>query len=283
MKKTFLLAIVLLAAFAVKAQQQVQFKIKLQPNRIYKITGGINLNATANLSGDPEALNKLKQQGMTQPLNMVMTLEMAGTGKTGAINAEKKFPINYQYEPAKISGNLNGKELPIPAKKTGVSVQGFVDENGKITLDSLNNQKLNDSVTRAMAMKMMSTIQSKISFPDKPMKVGDSFTQSVPFNIPAGGSNLDINVSITYKLINIQGNTANFDLIQAVDMKLDVKGAKINISGTGTGKLVYDIGENYPTTMTGDMTMKFNLDTEKLKALGTIVYKTNASYVVSHQ
>ena len=106
--------------------------------------------------------------------------------------------------------------------------------------------------------KMVQSFQNNLKFPDKPMKIGDTFEQDMPFNIPGMGSDMKIGAKVSYKLISISGGKANFNI--TYNMNMDMAAGKsipaaMHMTGGGAGTMEYDIATNYPTHYVQNMDM----------------------------
>ena len=135
-----------------------------------------------------------------------------------------------------------------------------------MSLDSVAGIKANDSVKVAL-MKMIKNIQGNIEFPDKAMKVGDTFVQTIPMDIPILGANAKIIGKTTYKLIGIQDNKAYFDINMVMTMDMAGKGMTMDVTGGGDGKMVFDTINGYPTTVQNNMKMIYSFAMPQAKSM----------------
>ncbi|HVW16522.1 MAG TPA: hypothetical protein VHB54_22005 [Mucilaginibacter sp.] len=285
MKKLSLLALVCLAFIHINAQDGVTFKIKYLPNKTYQSSAKMTMKINATVSGDQQILDKLKSQGITQPVNLSVDMEFNGVMKTGSPNADNSYPVHLDYKVDNLSVMLGDKQVPIPAKvtETDFKAVGTIDANGKIQIDSVAGKKANDTTQRKM-QQMMDMVQKKINFPDKVLKPGDSFTQTMPLNIPigkTGANNMQMNFSITYTLTSISGDNANFDMKPDFNLTLAVKDANITMSGTGPGKMVYSIGNNFPVSKTGNFNMKLKVTSDKVNVDGDAVITSSFTTAIN--
>lgn len=273
MKKLFLYAALCLTLTQVKAQQGVVFKIKYQPNKNYQLDAKIGVKANVTLTGDQDLIDKLKSQGITQPVMADANIGYGGTMKTGTLAADNSFPIAINMKLNDVSLQANGNQVPIPPKATEKSFKayGHVSSDNHFRVDSADGKRVNDSTEKKM-QKMLDFVQNQIKFPEKPMKPGDSFTQSVPINVPVGGkeNNLKIDASVTYKLIKIEDGKAYFDLTNNVNVNFQMKQINAAITGTGAGKMVYSIKDNYPVSKDATINLKIKLTSDKINADGKI-------------
>jgi hypothetical protein len=285
MKKIYFLALLCLP-FALKAQQGVVFKIKYQPDRNYTMNVSMGMKMTANVTGDSAVINKLKSSGITSPVNVDFELGMGGTMKSGHAGADNSFPLVMDYKINNLTVSANGNQAPIPpsVSEKDIRMVAHVSHDGVIMIDSANGKRTDDT-TREKMKQMMGLFQKQIQFPDKPMKPGDSFTQSSPMTIPLGtkvGGDIKINYSVTYKLNNIADGKAYFDILPTFSMDFSIQNkVSVNMSGTGTGKMVYSIKDNYPLSNQGTFNMKLKVNAGKVNVDGDAVITANSTSTIN--
>jgi hypothetical protein len=283
MKKICLLIFMCLGCTQLWAQKAVLFKIKYLPNRNYQSNISVDMKVNATVTGDQQILDKLKEQGITQPVNANLSLALVGLMKTGTLAADKSIPVNMNYKISNISVRANGNQVPIPPKATekDIKLVGHISQDWKLMLDSANGKAVTDTAKQKM-QQMMNTLQNQIKFPDKPLKPGDSFTQGGPINIPVkDSSNVKINTGVTYKLIRIADGKAYFDLIPNFSLNVQVKNLSVEMSGTGTGTMVYSIKDNFPLSKEGNITMKVKVASPKVNVDGTAVVTSKYDCVIN--
>lgn len=93
----------------------------------------------------------------------------------------------------------------------------------------------------------------QLKFPDKEMKVGDTFTQEANLNtldMPDFGIDTDYPMQVTYKLIAAKDNLAFFDTTSEFNLNVikEVQGKTVNINGKANGS--------------GKIAVKFNINTD---------------------
>jgi len=253
--KKILYLFLLLSAVKLQAQQSATFKTSYLPNHTYD--GAINLKAVCNvnLSGNDTIIAKITAKGIPLPLNANLDMKMGMSTKTGPANADQSIPASMKISFDDLGVVLNGNKLPIPMDKfgQGISVAGRFDKDGVFQSDSVQETG-NDAVSQKLK-KMTDGFQKKIKFPDHPMKVGESFTQGLPFNMPITDSKLKIDAKTVYTLTNIADGFAYFDLKPSIDISIPIKGNTLTITGGGSGKMVYSLKDNFAT----DFSTTFNL------------------------
>ncbi|HEY9001755.1 MAG TPA: hypothetical protein VIM89_10410 [Mucilaginibacter sp.] len=284
MKKIFLLACMCLGFTQLWAQQGVVFKLKYLPNHNYQTNVSMEMKATATVTGDSLIINKLKEQGITQPVNANVSIALVGVMKTGALGADQSVPINMDYKITNLSVSANGNQVPIPPKATekDIKMSGHVTQDWKIKIDSADGKAVADSAQQKME-QMMNMMQKQIQFPDKPLKPGDSFTQGGPMNIPVGkeGNSVKVDMGITYKLTRIADGKAYFDMIPNFNMNLQIGKVSAVMSGTGTGNMVYSIKDSFPISKVGTVNIKLKVTSPKINVDGTAVATSKYDCVIN--
>ena len=282
MKKILIYSLLCLcAAKQLKGQESVLFKIKYSPDKNYNSKVSINMNCKANLAGDTAVINKFKSQGITQPLSVIMDMAMVGNIKTGTKGVDKNFPVKIDYNFDHLNMTLNGNEMPVPQDKLKAAtiIYGHAGTDGKLKADSING-KSKDTSEKAVT-QLLNSIQNKIIFPDHPMRVGDTFTQNLPLNLPIAGNTMDANSKAVYKLTNITDGVAYFDIQQSMDITIPVAGATIIMTGKGSGKLVYSIKDNFPTDYNSNINLKVTGEIKELRIDATAIMNMEYKYKIN--
>jgi hypothetical protein len=275
MKKLILFCFIsLLIVSQLKAQDAVSFRIKYLPNHTYETSGSVGLNFNVNLNGNPQMQEQLKKQGITQPLAIVGNLDKSFSITTGAIKADQSFPLVINTKGGSVNLTVNGKPIPAPPKMgNDTKMYGHVDGDGHLEMDSIAGKPMmGKAMTDSNAKKasqMMANFQQMIKFPDRPMKIGDTFTQGMPINIPMGGNNTAIDVKITYKLTRIADGNAYFDLDEHIDLDLMVKKATVKVTGNGKGTMVYAMKDNFPSSNNNAIQMKIEAKMDAMQVSGS--------------
>jgi len=285
MKKIVTYTLLLFSAIQLKAQQSATFKMKYLPDHKYTtdLTMGMDLNV--NMTGNQAIIDKLTAQGITLPLALKLNVNLNGDITSGKKAADNSFPLMINLALGDLSVNIGGNVMnPLKGKNIGVKVYAHDTPDGKIQADSsfVNDKK--DTAKTAMN-GVLTSMQKQIKFPDHPLKVGESFTQEVPMNLPMTGkmglSFTKTTVKTTYTLVSIAGGKANFDISQTMDLELTVKTAKATLTGDGTGKLVYGIADNYPLSLDDNLKMKLNVTAGTMVIDGSANLNINSKYTVN--
>lgn len=213
-----------------------------------------------DVSGDSAAVRKLKNEGQKFPMIMNMENNVGMDIKTAMPNAQNRIPAVTNIRIQDIKMTVNGQTTPLPnILKSQVMYGSYSPVGTTFVLDSLAGKKLGDTLTQKM-QKTFENYQSKIQFPNTPMKVGDTFTQDLPLNIPLISTPSDVKAKTIYTLRSIEGNKAFFDTKNNLDMALNLQGISMTVVGDGNGKMVYDITSNYATSITMNMNLNYTMN-----------------------
>ncbi|GEM_PF-485873 len=282
MKKLLLLILISTLFIRVNAQQNFIFKIKYIPNRHYTTIMQMDMNMDMDFKGDSAILEKIKASGTKVPMVMVSSTKMEMNIHTGALKPANTFPITFNYSnvASKISVNGDEKVSP-PSPIIGQTIYGEYSTEGKIQLDSISGKALDDELKQTLTAGIANLV-NQMKFPDKPMSIGETFNQEVPFSLPVAGINMSSTIKIIYKLISVDKSSAYFDTIQSMDFDVNTEKDGVKMigkgKGTGDGKLVYNLAQNFATEMTSnlgfDLTMNVSNITIIAKAKMVSVNKT---------
>jgi hypothetical protein len=261
-----IIAILLFIGVQANAQKEVLFKMQYLPKHNYSSTMKMDMNMEMNVSGDSSMVKQMKSSG--QPSQMLMQMQ-SGTKMdvtTSVVSPGGDIPLIMNVTTLSAKMKMNGKETDVPMPSTFQKMYGKFTREGKMSLDSVAGMKANDSVKVAMK-KMIKNIQGNIDFPNKTMKVGDTFVQTIPMDIPLLGSNAKIIGKTTYKLTGIQDNKAYFDINMVMTMDMTGKGMTMDVTGGGDGKMVFDTISGYPTTIQNNMKMIYSFAMPQVKSM----------------
>jgi len=227
------------------------------------------MNMEMNFSGDSAAIARIKAKGIKLPMMITKETRMAVNIKTGVLGSVNDFPIvlSLKDEISKKTVNDNdSNEAPDPL--IGQSIYGQCTADGKMRIDSISGKIIDDQTKNAISTSI-SKLLNQMQFPTNPMKIGDTFNQKEPFNLPIAGSNINMTIDIVYKLVSVEGNVAYFDLDESMDfdMSIEKNGTSMLIKGNGkgNGKLVYDIKGNYSIDRNSDLKVNYAMQLGKLQ------------------
>lgn len=251
MKKIAAFLLVSFITLSAAAQKTVTFKVAYKPNTVY--TQNMAQTATNNISykAPEDILGMLEAQGVKNPTiteNKTKSVSVTTTGKlTGG-----EIPLT-----TKMSLDAGTAEKIIP---DNTMLYGKVKQDGLPVFDSIRAPGMQKEIKDVFLKTVQATL-AQIIIPEQKVKVGQTFTLNTPLSIPVGPAMMNINDAATYKLIKVEGTKAYFDVSHIYIIDTDVSGQPIKGSGSGTGKLVHDLANNYILNQDITMSMQMGFDT----------------------
>ncbi|MGY0393295.1 hypothetical protein ACW5R3_12150 [Bizionia sp. KMM 8389] len=178
---------------------------------------------------------------------------------TQEIDDKGEFPAILEYGKMISKTTTNGETKSEEKPYSGMTILGKYDIGNKFKVDSI----IGNNVTQQFRNTLTTTlenIQQAIKFPEKPMKVGDTFNSVIPMTFPMEGMNpISVIINMEYILTEIVENKAFFDLKQTVSLDMSQEQINIIASGTGTGTSEFDIKENYLTKYKSELPMNMTI------------------------
>lgn len=260
MKKIPLLLLLLATQFSIaqnRSKNEFQFKIQYNPETKYDQIIDQSSHLEMKYSGDPEMIQTLKDRGLENPTISDNHSVIESVFKTGKLMDKTSFPLTIEFVK---SSNTNDKMI-IP---NGTIIYGKGSIDTMPTLDSIVSNGLSDELKKAILQTIQATF-TQINIPERTVKVGEVFSLDTPLSIPVAGMQLDMTIATTYKLLSIQNNVADFDVSQTYLMKMNTTKFPMTATGTGKGKLLYDVVHNFNLNYQMDMEMAANAKIEKIE------------------
>jgi hypothetical protein len=260
MKRIVLLSLFTLVFTQLKAQQTIVFKFKYLPNHNYASNITMHNNIELNFRGTEEELEKLKGEGVHNPMAIVGATSMDYNVKTSSYNKGQIFPVLISYTNVVNKQLMDGKELPLPKNDLiGRNIYGHSDLSGALSVDSVSGKSNNkDSLVNIVAT-ILKTINKQIKFPEKGIKIGELFTQDMPMNLPIMGNSVPVAMKITYKLTDVKDGIGYFDVGQTTTFSMTTERGPLDIKGKGTGKLQFSIKDSFPVHYESNTELNYNM------------------------
>ena len=236
MKKITLLFSAVLFSAVLQAQT-VNFKTSFKPNTTYTQTTSM--------------LNKMMVSYGAEPMEQEQNSTMTTLTTVGPL-ANNEMPVTVVL-------TMDEKQ-PGAAQINGTKVTGKVSPDAAPVFTAIEAPNLPEQA-KEMVMKMITEGATKGFLPAKQVKVGETFVQEMPMEIPIGpGQTIKLKDVITYKLDKVEGSKAYFSQNHVITLDMTVKGESMKGSGTGTGQIVYDMDNTYP--IQNDSTLEMNMGFE---------------------
>ena len=219
------------------AQTDILFKVELKPEKKYEQTIEQNSEMRIDYSGSAEVIQKLKEKGIQVNTTTVKSSKSQVVNATGKSRKDGHFPIRIEFVKTYSS---DGK----PAVADGTVIYGKALPGQMPTLDSISQADATDEYKRQM-LSAMQYLFSQISYPEKKLKIGESFIRETPLSMPISGVTISFNIITTYKLISIKNGQAYINITQEYTMNGLTTTIPIKAKGKGKGTLVYDIANQF--------------------------------------
>jgi hypothetical protein len=254
------------------AQKDVLFKAKFLPNKTYTTDMVNDMKMEMDFDVDLAKRKQMLDGGVKLPMQIDMLQEMSISTKTGALTADKSVPLAISYNKMGMTMKMQGKETKQPDQFVGMKIKAYATSDGKLEVDTIEGNTAEK--VKAAIIKTISELMNLIKFLDKGMKIGDEFAQEIPMVVPAGASTMNLLIKVNYILKEISGNQAKFDYTQTIALNLGINQANSSATGSGTGKMTFNIPEQYITDSTGDTKMNLTMNTSGMNAKLDILIKS---------
>jgi len=241
------------------AQKNVLFKAKFLPDKTYTTEIVNDMKMEMNFDVDSAKRKQMLDGGVKLPMHIDMLQEMSISTKTGALTADKRVPLTISYNKMGMTIKMQGKETKQPDQFVGMKIKAYATADGKLEVDTIEGNITAE--VKATMVKMISQMLKSVQFPDKTMKIGDTFTQEMPMVVPAGATAMNLIIKVNYTLKEIIGKQAMFDYTQNISLNLATSHDNSSAAGSGTGTMKYSISEQYITDTTSDLKMKLSITT----------------------
>jgi hypothetical protein len=201
MKQLYLFLLLLSICSYSQSNEVVTIKINYSPETKYVTEIKQMTSGEMKYIGPENVLQKLMERGVSNPTPIQMDSGFKTILKTGKLSKEGHFPLTMLI--VDDSGMFN---LPDDMVIYGHGVQSQFP-----ILDSIASDKLDYNFKKGF-LGGMQNIFSQLSFPEKSVKVGESFELDVPLNIPMAGKNIEMLIHCTYTLKKIAQEIAEYDV-----------------------------------------------------------------------
>jgi hypothetical protein len=248
MKKTILLILLTTSIVSCKSQEEIDFKVGYLPNYNYTLTQKqISENNVKYIASD-KILQNLKNNGVENPTITKDTSLLKSVSKTGSLKGNE-FPIYIELLES------NNPSLKSGSKFFGKSV------DGKTKIDSISSSTMTEEKKRTL-LPAMESMMNQIKYPNRKIKVGESFEQKSPMSIPIADVTIEIEINSIYTLRKVENGIGYFDLDQVYTIKSATKDYEMELDGTGKGKLEYNIEKEFFTKFYLEMEMDLKTELE---------------------
>jgi hypothetical protein len=178
---------------------------------------------------------------------------------TEKLDENGEIPATLEYGKIISTTTISGKSTSEEKSYSGMKILGKYNIENKFKVDTIIGENVSLQI-RNVLKTTLESVQQTIKFPEKPMKVGDTFNNEIPIKIPIEGMNpISIKIYMEYFLTEIKESKAFFNIKQIVRLDLSEDQFNIIASGTGTGTSEFDIKENYLTKYNSELPMNITI------------------------
>lgn len=250
MKKTILFILLTIPITSIKGQEEIIFKVGYLPNYNYTLTQKhISKNTVKYIASD-EMLENLKNNGIPNPTITKDTSFLKSIAKTGKPNGSE-FPIDIELLQS------NDPTLSRGTKFFGRSIDGVTK------IDSVFSATMTEEKKKTL-LYTMESMMNQINYPNREIKVGESFEQKNPFSMPIGDVIINMEIKSIYTLKRTENGIGHFDLDQIYTLKSANKDYQMELHGIGKGQITYDIEKQFFTKFALEMEMYLKTELERL-------------------
>lgn len=275
MKKYYVLILaVMLICCAKPPVDSLALKVLYHPETIYNYSSEQTLKTVITYSGKEKSLNELKKRGIQNPTMFNKKSTTTALIKTGKLNKDHNdFPIKVEY----VSEIINNGIKAEPVNATF---------HGKCAMDSIPvfDVAAANGLDKSSKMILLGSWQksfSQLPFSSQMLKVGEELVTRTPSSIPMEGSEIEMLVTTSYKLISIKNSIADFDISQQYALNPKLMDNSFQGTVKGQGHLQYDMEHSIVVNYTLDtemaLTKKLDSFEFHLKTNSHLLQKTSLS------
>ena len=233
----------------------VTFKAYFKPNKVYRTALTTLYETEVDISGNQDKIEKMKAGGAKFPQITSSYSEITNTATTGRFSDGVNVPTRIVYGNVTTHRKLNDMEIRDENSMSGLVIEGFYTIENKLVIDTMISDTMDEKAKKLFRSTLQSA-QQQIEFPENPMKKGGRFQQTLPMEIPIPGLRpVKVAITTSYKLADIKGNIATFDISQAVAIGISNEQTNVSVTGNGIGVSEFDVVNNIVTKRGTDLTI----------------------------
>lgn len=242
------------------AQKGTIFKHSFKPNSHY--TTGMDTRIQMTMKMDlPEDMKPEMPEEMGS-MKMDMDMFFGLSVKTGEKQAEN-IPFIMTYDSISSIFVNNGERMDVGEQQMNMFKDMVIKGhflNNEVEIDSISGMAATDEMKQSMESQMQG-IQMLLNFPEGPMMIGDTFSQTNINKVPTAAGEVGVEVRLIFKLEKVEGSLATFSTVEVYDFsKTSTDLVEINGNGAGTGILIFDIANQHIVNYDNKSTMDMNMD-----------------------
>jgi len=256
--KIRIISLLILIVFisSVIAQDSVKLKLNFRPDKIYSFTSDmvneINPGNKDASSGDQNAF----------PLNnTIIKQHLEEEVKCGSLKEDNTFGIVMTITKFDMKSILNGIETSnaSPFSLQGLQIEGICKPDNTIENVVIKGNNFPEQM-KSIFTTMLSEMMNKIKFPDKAIKVGDSFTQETPLALPIpNAGKMNMKIVNNYLLEKIENGEPVFKVKSKVELSNTENKSISSAIGEGEGVLIYNLTYQFYRVYDSEINMTMDI------------------------
>ena len=261
MKKLIFSIAIGLMCLSTFGQEGFKFELKIEPNTTYITQMETTTDGIMDFEVEDEAiLEQMKASGVETPMKMQQESSITLVSKTGDKNEDGSISAHMRYEKMSSQTTVNGEAMKMPNPTAGMQIIGKYNNEKIFEIDSIIGENVTEQM-RLILTQTMETVQKQIIFPEKPLKIGDTFDNEIPMSIPMQGMKpMNIIINSTYLLAEVSEEKAYFDVDQTITLDTEQAQMKMSASGSGKGICEYSTADNYLVSYTSELPIKMTME-----------------------
>ena len=258
-------AIVLLFTMLVcHGQDSLRFKVEFLPNRVYETQMKINSTSEMTFTADEETLRQLEESGIEMPVIMEQEIESSMIANNGSRDEDGNIPVMLSYNKTIVKSTVNGKATIEEKPSTEMDIFGRYNSDNQLEVDSIAGKEI-DETTKALIKSLLAQVSENVKFPDRALKIGDQFTNSMPMSIPVSDLKpVNVFIETIYTLDSIKDEKAYFLVEQTVSLDASFDQGNVEASGSGGGTMEFDMKTNHMSRFVVDMPMLMKIQVTEI-------------------
>lgn len=257
--KKILFFILILQFSLLYSQDEIIFKGYYSPQKKYKQIIEQTSEMKLEYIGSEEFMENLKKKNIQNPTITNQNSTNEANVFTGKLNNSKNFPFTMKFTKTTSSNERT-------PKLEGTIIYGTGTMNEMPKLDSITSESLDEN-SKKLILETLQTTFSQLNFPERKIKIGESFSRKSPLSIPISGDTINISMNSSFKLISISNGKANLDVVVIFTMETNSSKFEVTANGQGKGIMIYDIKNNFISKYETDTEMNMYFKTEKFDIL----------------
>lgn len=279
MKKKCLLLFIGIFFNLLFGQESVSLSFKFKPNKHYVLKSEILSENVVNFMADSLTLKEITQSGIKLPIHSTTSFLIGQEVITSSPDSNDCLNVEISIKDYDTKIMMNGMDMGnlIPDNLKQIKVNAVYHPENKLEVKEIIGENVSETMKTSIK-ETMSKMINKFNFPDTTMRIGDSFQQEVPVEIPmANFGSMRINIISEYKLERIEKEKSYLSVVSNIKLAFDNEKVESEATGSGKGELVYDSRAGYINTYYTDMKMKLKMKIGKM----TIVTDSNTETRIS--